>query len=92
MKRLQFLIAVVAAVDAGRGSHWDQLAMLAAIAGLLAVVAIADRLRPPCVAIRADLIEWLRDESTRTDDSVARIASRALAEHRAARGSASEGP
>jgi hypothetical protein len=86
------LIAVVAAVDAVRGSHWDQVVMLAAIAVLLVVVVVADRVRPPCVAVRADLIEWLRDESTRTDDSIARIASRALAEHRAARGGAAQEP
>ena len=80
------LIAAVAAVDAVRGEHWDQLAMLAAIALLLVVLLLVDIMRPACVVVRADVAVWLRDEAARTDDSMSRIVARAVAEHRAGRG------
>ncbi|MEA5558038.1 hypothetical protein [Nodularia spumigena] len=77
------LFAAVAAIDAVRGEHWDQFAMLVVIAAL-AVVSLALYLsRRPGVRPRPDLMAWLADQAALTDDSPDAIADRALAAYRA---------
>jgi hypothetical protein len=80
---LILLVAVVAALDALRGEHWDQFVMLLAIAVLLATDLVLRRLAPPSITLRPDLVSWLRDEAARTDDTPELVADRAVATYRA---------
>ncbi len=87
LRATAILIAVVGAVDAIRGEHWDQVAMLTVIAVLLIIDLIAARLRPSTLAVRADHLDWLEEEAARADDTAALVAGRAIAAYRATRGS-----
>lgn len=87
LRTLAILIAVVGAVDAVRGEHWDQVAMLVVIAALLVVDLALGRLGPPTLAVRPDHLDWLEEEAARTDDTPALVAGRAVAAYRATRGS-----
>ncbi len=77
------LLALVGAFDAARGGHWDQFAILLAIAALswvgLSVRVPARR----TVAPRADLLRWVREHAATTDDEPNRVVDRALAAYRA---------
>lgn len=85
LRVVALLAAGVGAVDAARGPHWDQFAMLAAIVAVLAVDLALDALRPATVAVRADQLAWLAEEAGRTDDTVGLVAGRAIAAYRASR-------
>ena len=82
---LALLIAVVGTIDAVRGQHWDQVAMLSVIALLLVVDIGLQRYRPDRLTIRADHLDWLREEAARTDDTAELVAGRAVAAYRAVR-------
>lgn len=76
------LLAVIGAFDAVRGDHWDQFAILIAVALLLwAALAVSPR-RSQVVAPRPDLMDWLDEFAALTDDEPDRVADRALAAYR----------
>ena len=77
------LVAGVAALDAIRGDHWDQFAMLIVIAAL-AVAGLALRAREGnTVRLRADLMAWVEQQAAVTDDEPRLVIDRALAAYRA---------
>ena len=77
------LLATVAALDAARGPHWDQFAMLVVL-GLLSAGALwMSRVNRAAIVPRADLARWVREQSALTDDEPASIVDRALAAYRA---------
>lgn len=80
---VSIVVAVVAAVDAARGSHWDQFAMLVLLAALsasaLAALVRAGRL----IRLRPDLMAWVDGHAALSDDEPQRVVNRALAAYRA---------
>lgn len=74
------LVAAVAALDAARGGHWDQFALLCALAAIASVVLVGTgrTVRP-----RRDLMNWVEQQAALTDDDPTRIVDRALAAYRA---------
>ena len=77
---VSILVAVVAAIDAARGAHWDQFALLCALGALslIALVGAGRSVRP-----RPDLMNWVEQQAAVTDDDPSRIVDRALAAYRA---------
>lgn len=77
------VLALIAALDAARGSHWDQFTMLTVIAGIgLGALALESR-RRTSVRLRPDLLSWVEGHASRTDDEPRRIVDRAVAAYRA---------
>ena len=76
---VSILIAVVGAVDAARGAHWDQFALLCALGALslIATIRSGRAIRP-----RSDLMHWVDWQASVTDDDPNRIVDRALAAYR----------
>jgi len=74
------LIAVVAAIDAALGAHWDQFALLCVL-GVLSLIALVGAGRS--VRLRPDLMNWVEQQSAVTDDDPNRVVDRALAAYRA---------
>ena len=77
------VISAVAALDAARGNHWDQLAMSIvvgslALAGLMLSVSLRNTVR-----LRADLMAWIEQQAAMTDDEPRMVADRAIAAYRA---------
>ena len=77
------LLAVVGAIDAVRGDHWDQFVILVVIASACAGALALQRGGTRWVTPRPDLLEWAREQAAVTDDTVERIVDRALAAQRA---------
>lgn len=77
---ISILVAVVAAIDAARGAHWDQFALLCVLAALslIALVGAGRTVEP-----RPDLMNWVEEQAAVTDDDPNRIVDRALAAYRA---------
>ena len=77
---ISMLIAIVAAIDAARGAHWDQFALLCVLGALsLIALVIAGRAVRP----RPDLMNWVEQQAAVTDDDPNRVVDRALAAYRA---------
>lgn len=74
------LVAVVAAIDAARGAHWDQFALLCVLAALSLIALVA---RGRTVEPRPDLMNWVEQQAAVTDDDPNRVVDRALAAYRA---------
>ena len=76
---VSILVAVVAAIDAARGAHWDQFALLCALAALSAIAALraGGSVRP-----RPDLMNWVEWQASVTEDDPNRVVDRALAAYR----------
>ena len=77
------VVATVAGIDAGRGDHWDQFAMLLILGSLSAIALAVDTRRAPSVRLRPDLLAWVEDLASRTDDEPPRVVDRAVAAYRA---------
>ena len=77
---VSMLIAIVAAIDAARGAHWDQFALLCAL-GALSLIALGTAGRG--VRPRPDLMNWVEQQAALTDDDPNRLVDRALAAYRA---------
>ena len=77
------VLALIAALDAFRGDHWDQFAMLGLLVALLVGAIAVDTRRRASVRLRPDLLSWVRDHAARTDDEPPRVVDRALAAYRA---------
>ena len=77
---VSILVAVVAAIDAARGAHWDQFALLCVLAALslIALVGAGRTVEP-----RPDLMNWVEQQAAVTDDDPNRVVDRALAAYRA---------
>ena len=77
---ISMLIAIVAAIDAARGAHWDQFALLCVLGALslIALVGAGRTVRP-----RPDLMNWVEQQAAVTDDDPNRVVDRALAAYRA---------
>jgi len=77
---VSILVAVVAAVDAARGAHWDQFALLCVLAALslTALIGTGRTVQP-----RPDLMNWVEQQAAVTDDDPNRVVDRALAAYRA---------
>jgi hypothetical protein len=77
---VSILVAVVAAIDAARGAHWDQFALLCVLGALslIALVGAGRSVRP-----RPDLMNWVEQQSAVTDDDPNRVVDRALAAYQA---------
>ena len=77
---VSILVAVVAAIDAARGAHWDQFALLCVLAALslIALVRTGRTVEP-----RPDLMNWVEQQAAVTDDDPNRVVDRALAAYRA---------
>lgn len=78
------IVTVVAAVDAARGAHWDQFAMLVTIGVLTGAALVLTVARGPVVRPRADLVRWVQRHAAETDDDPRLVVDRALAAYRAA--------
>ena len=78
---VSILVAVVAAIDAARGAHWDQFALLCAL-GALSLIALVGAGRR-AVRPRPDLMNWVEQQAAVTDDDPNRVVDRALAAYRA---------
>ena len=50
------VVATVAGIDAVRGDHWDQFAMLLILGSLSAIALAGDTRRAPSVRLRPDLL------------------------------------
>ncbi len=77
---VSILVAVVAAIDAARGAHWDQCALLCVLAALSLIVLIGTG---RTVEPRPDLMNWVEEQAAVTDDDPNRVVDRALAAYRA---------
>ena len=77
---ISILVAVVAAIDAARGAHWDQFALLCVLAALSVITFVGAR---RTVEPRPDLMNWVEEQAAVTDDDPNRIVDRALAAYRA---------
>ena len=77
---VSILVAVVGAIDAARGAHWDQFALLCAL-GALSLIALVGAGR--AVRLRPGLMNWVEKQAAVTDDDPSRIVDRALAAYRA---------
>ena len=77
---VSILVGVVAAIDAARGGHWDQFALLCVLVALslIALVAAGRTVKP-----RPDLMNWVEEQAAITDDDPSRVVDRALAAYRA---------
>lgn len=75
-------VASVGAVDSARSDRWDTVAVFGLLVVLLLLLLTRVRGRRPAVPIRADLVQWLRERSAVTGESVEALADRALAAHR----------
>lgn len=74
------LVAVVATIDAARGAHWDQFALLCVLVALSLIGLFSSH---RTVAPRSDLMNWVEQQAAVTDDDPKRIVDRALAAYRA---------
>ena len=74
------LVAVVAAIDAARGAHWDQFALLCVLAALSLITLVGSG---RTVEPRPDLMNWVEEHAAVTDDDPNRVVDRALAAYRA---------
>lgn len=77
---VSILVAAVAALDAARGGHWDQFALLCALGVIVLIVMVG---MGRTVRLRPDLMHWVEQEAALTDDDPDRIVDRALAAYRA---------
>jgi len=77
---VSLLVAGVAAIDAARGAHWDQFALLCVLAALLLIGLVRSR---RTVQPRSDLMNWVEQHAAATDDDPNRVVDRALAAYRA---------
>ena len=77
---VSILVAVVAAIDAARGAHWDQFALLCVLAALSLIALVGAR---RTVEPRPDLMNWVEQQAAVTDDDPNRVVDRALAAYRA---------
>ena len=77
---ISMLIAIVAAIDAARGAHWDQFALLCVL-GALSLIALGTAGR--AVRPRPDLMNWVEQQAAVTDDGPNRVVDRALAAYQA---------
>ena len=77
------VVATVAGIDAVRGDHWDQVAMLLILGSLSAISLAVDTRRAPSVRLRPDLLAWVEDLAARTDDEPRRVVDRAVGAYRA---------
>lgn len=76
-------LASIAGLDAVRGDHWDQFAMLGVLAGLSVVGLVLHERQRSAVRLRPELLAWLEDHAARTDDEPRRVVDRAMAAYRA---------
>ncbi|MBJ8341259.1 hypothetical protein JGU71_20450 [Antrihabitans sp. YC3-6] len=80
---LVVLVAVIGIIDAATGQAWDLVTLFAAVGVLGALLAVPVRRRRP-LTLRIDLFRFLTERADAGDESVGRIADRAVAAYRAA--------
>lgn len=83
LQGVSILVAVVAAIDAARGAHWDQFALLCVLGALSSIALIILVGAGRSVRPRPDLMNWVEQQSAMTDDDPSRVVDRALAAYRA---------
>ena len=76
-------VAIVAALDAARGGHWDQFAMLLLVAALVTAAILMQLRNRHAVRLRPDLLIWARRHAAQIDDEPELVVDRALAAYRA---------
>ena len=85
------VVCGVGVVDAAIGREWDLLVVLALAFGLsLALLARLESRRPE-IAVRRDLVVWLRERSGVSGESIGVLTDRALVAYRERYGQAPEG-
>jgi hypothetical protein len=77
------LISAVAALDAARGSHWDQLAMLLVVGSLAVAGLVMSAWLGNAVRLRPDVMAWVKQQAALTDDEPRLLVDRAIAAYRA---------
>ena len=76
-------LASIAGLDAVRGDHWDQFAILVVLVVLGVAALVVNGRQRSAVRLRPELHAWLEDHAARTDDEPRRVLDRALAAYRA---------
>ena len=66
------VVATVAGIDAVRGDHWDQVAMLLILGSLSAISLAVDTRRAPSVRLRPDLLAWVEARHRNERDRIER--------------------
>ena len=80
---LALLVTAVALVEAVAAHWWDQVALLAAIAGLLLALFTARRTGRRGADVRSDLARWLDDQAAATGEPAGQLLDRCIATYRA---------
>ena len=83
---LAAVAAVVGMIDAAMSGLWDLVAVFSLILGPLLGLLASLQWGRQVVPLRPDLAAWVRDRCALTGEPMARVAARAVAAQRAARG------
>ncbi|MDH4144778.1 MAG: hypothetical protein OEY23_06350 [Acidimicrobiia bacterium] len=80
---LALVVCLVGAVDGVVSREWDFFALFLLSALLLVFLLARTNARRPAVPLRADLVDWLRDETALSGEPMGHLADRAVAAYRA---------
>ena len=80
---LALLITSVGLIEAAAGDNWDQLVLLAAVAGLLLALLAGQRAGRQPVDLRADLSTWLHEHAAATGEPARQLLDGCVAAYQA---------
>lgn len=77
------VVSSIGGIDAGRGGHWDLVALFAVLGVLSLFLLLRTSSLRPLVPIRGDLVRWMNARASVSAERIETVADRAISAYRA---------